>query len=454
MGLSCSCPFSAYNDLEAVIVNSLNFGNDEEKTPARSVSFKGQDPELTISRSIGSGKMLLEVSVSFRKREHNLLGMQAEGQSGRMKDNETVNESCGTDRTADQLADSAVLVEQSWKNLLDLVELNYNSVSFFDLLKKESAISRWSRAGKRAAMVGKGLSKNEKGQKLVLEHWLEAFDVQHRYGHNLRLYFINWFHSSTLEPFYYWLDRGEGKNLNLVEKCPRSKLEKQCIKYLDPMERKAYEVIVEEGMLVYKQSREILDTTGEPQGVKWIFVLSTSKAFFIGPKRKGVFHHSSFLAGGATSAAGRIVVEKGVIKAVSPHSGHYRPTEENFQDFLSYLMENNVNVTEIKKSVDEEALGQKDRLLLRNNSFDNFPDDILVIQDANIEESTVEIVAATPAELSSPKPSQNSINLQTQREDDLLDRILGRDQTVESKNYGFVLESTLDELKQRKNKFL
>ncbi|XP_022849069.1 IQ domain-containing protein IQM2-like [Olea europaea var. sylvestris] len=316
MGLSCSCPFSAYNDLEAVIVNSLNFGNDEEKTPARSVSFKGQDPELTISRSIGSGKMLLEVSVSFRKREHNLLGMQAEGQSGRMKDNETVNESCGTDRTADQLADSAVLVEQSWKNLLDLVELNYNSVSFFDLLKKESAISRWSRAGKRAAMVGKGLSKNEKGQKLVLEHWLEAFDVQHRYGHNLRLYFINWFHSSTLEPFYYWLDRGEGKNLNLVEKCPRSKLEKQCIKYLDPMERKAYEVIVEEGMLVYKQSREILDTTGEPQGVKWIFVLSTSKAFFIGPKRKGVFHHSSFLAGGATSAAGRIVVEKGVIKAI------------------------------------------------------------------------------------------------------------------------------------------
>lgn len=82
------------------------------------------------------------------------------------------------------------------------------------------------------------------------------------------------------------------------------------------MERKAYEVIVEEGMLVYKQSREILDTTGEPQGVKWIFVLSTSKAFFIGPKRKGVFHHSSFLAGGATSAAGRIVVEKGVIKAI------------------------------------------------------------------------------------------------------------------------------------------
>lgn len=32
-------------------------------------------------------------------------------------------------------------------------------------------------------------------------------------------------------------------------------------------------------------------------------------------KKKGVFQHSSFLAGGATSAAGRLVVEKGLLKA-------------------------------------------------------------------------------------------------------------------------------------------
>ncbi|KAL2487807.1 calmodulin-binding family protein [Forsythia ovata] len=433
MGISCSCPLSGYNDLEngfeSLTVKSINFGNDEEKTPSRSVSFTGRDPGLTISRSIGSGNMLLEVSVSFRTRERCLLDINAEGPSGSMEDNETVNQLCGSDCTTDQLADSTVLVEQSWRNLLDLVELNYNSVSFFDLLKKETAISRWSRAGKRAAKVGKGLSKNEKGQKLVLEHWLEAIDVQHRYGHNLRLYFIEWFHSSTMEPFFYWLDRGEGKNLNLVEKCSRSKLQQQCIKYLDPMERKAYEVIVEDGTLFYKQSREIIDTTREPKGVKWIFVLSTSKAFFIGLKRKGAFHHSSFLAGGATSAAGRIAVEKGIIKAVSPHSGHYRPTEENFQDFLSYLRENNVNVTEIKNWVDEEEpLGPKGGHFLRNNSFDNFPDDILVIEDVELEYSTVEKVVAASAELSSPGSSQNSINIQTRRGDDLLDRILCRDQ--------------------------
>jgi len=31
-------------------------------------------------------------------------------------------------------------------------------------------------------------------------------------------------------------------------------------------------------------------------------------------KKKGVFHHSSFLAGGATLAAGRLVVEHGILK--------------------------------------------------------------------------------------------------------------------------------------------
>lgn len=31
-------------------------------------------------------------------------------------------------------------------------------------------------------------------------------------------------------------------------------------------------------------------------------------------KKKGTFQHSSFLAGGATSAAGQLVLEKGVLK--------------------------------------------------------------------------------------------------------------------------------------------
>lgn len=80
------------------------------------------------------------------------------------------------------------------------------------------------------------------------------------------------------------------------------------------MERMAYEVVVEDGRLFYKQSGELLHTFGENEDAKWIFVLSTSKILYVGKKQKGTFQHSSFLAGGATSAAGRLVIENGIIK--------------------------------------------------------------------------------------------------------------------------------------------
>lgn len=35
-------------------------------------------------------------------------------------------------------------------------------------------------------------------------------------------------------------------------------------------------------------------------------------------------------------------------QAAGPHSGHYQPTVENFQDFLSFLQENNVDLTNVK----------------------------------------------------------------------------------------------------------
>jgi hypothetical protein len=80
------------------------------------------------------------------------------------------------------------------------------------------------------------------------------------------------------------------------------------------MERFAYEVVVEDGKFFYKQSGELLHTAAEDAHAKWIFVLSTSKSLYVGKKTKGSFQHSSFLAGGATSSAGRLVIENGVLK--------------------------------------------------------------------------------------------------------------------------------------------
>ena len=82
------------------------------------------------------------------------------------------------------------------------------------------------------------------------------------------------------------------------------------------MERMAYQVVLVDGKFFYKQSGELLHTCSD---AKWIFVLSTSKILYVGKKKKGTFQHSSFLAGGATTAAGRLVVENGILKVLLKH---------------------------------------------------------------------------------------------------------------------------------------
>ncbi|CAF1934938.1 unnamed protein product [Brassica oleracea var. botrytis] len=431
MGVSFSYPFTKQEDVEvaldSVTVKSISFGDEDEcKTPKRSVNFNDRTLEPTILKSIGSGgKMVVEKSVSFK-------GMQLERtiENGFEIDNaEIARELSVLDpknpkheaaiklqkvyksfRTRRKLADCAVLVEQSWWKLLDFAELKRSSISFFDIEKHETAISRWSRARTRAAKVGKGLSKNGKAQKLALQHWLEAIDPRHRYGHNLHFYYNKWLHCQSREPFFYWLDIGEGKEVNLVEKCPRLKLQQQCIKYLGPMERKAYEVVVEEGKFFYKTSGEMLHSSMEESDSKWIFVLSTSKVLYVGKKKKGTFQHSSFLAGGATVAAGRLVVESGVLKAVWPHSGHYQPTEDNFLDFLSFLRENNVDITDVKMSPtdeDEFSLYKQRSTHMRNHSLeeDLESEKTIILQDKAdpIEEEEEEETTPVTANIETPK---------------------------------------------------
>ncbi|CAL9157753.1 IQ domain-containing protein IQM4 [Musa acuminata AAA Group] len=256
-------------------------------------------------------------------------------------------------RTRRNLADCAVVVEELWWKALDFASLKSSSVSFFRVEKPETAVSKWTRAKKRLAKVGKGLSKDEKAQKLALRHWLEAIDPRHRYGHNLHLYYDVWFASESTQPFFYWLDVGGGRGVN-IDECPRSKLQKQLITYLGPKEREAYEVSVRNGKLVYKQSERLLNT---PQGSKWIFVLSTSRSLYVGKKKRGTFQHSSFLAGGATTAAGRLVAEEGVLEAVWPYSGHYLPTEYHFGEFISFLRDNHVDLTNVqRRSVDDDKI--------------------------------------------------------------------------------------------------
>ncbi|KAL2464802.1 calmodulin-binding family protein [Forsythia ovata] len=317
MGVTFSCPFANLDDLdsqfESYLVRSISFGGSDERT-SRSVSFNGRDSEPTTLKSLGSRKMILEGSFSFNGREleakislqtpasstdENAMVRSVSFVSGIVPDQlpaagcmseknvEKLFPESGNQRhqaalklqktyksfrTRRQLADCAVLVEQRWWKLLDFAELKRSSISFFDIDRPETAISRWSRARTRAA-----------------KKW------------------------TLYNTPICRLDIGEGKEVNL-ERCPRSKLQQQCIKYLGPTERKAYEVIVKDGKFIYKQGGHLLDTKGGPKDVKWIFVLSVSKILYVGQKIKGTFQHSSFLAGGATLSAGRLEVEEGILK--------------------------------------------------------------------------------------------------------------------------------------------
>jgi hypothetical protein len=57
-------------------------------------------------------------------------------------------------RTRRNLADCAVVVEELWWKALDFASLKHSSISFFNNGDKpETAVSRWARAGTRAAKV-------------------------------------------------------------------------------------------------------------------------------------------------------------------------------------------------------------------------------------------------------------------------------------------------------------
>lgn len=257
-------------------------------------------------------------------------------------------------QTRRRLADSAVVAEELWWQVLDFARLNRSTISFFNFSKPESPASRWSRITLNASKVGKGLSQDAKAQKLAFQHWIEAIDPRHRYGHSLHLYYEEWCKADSGQPFFYWLDIGAGKDLDLKE-CLRSKLRQQCIKYLGPRERVHYEYIVKDGKIIHTQTGDLLDTKKGPEKAKWIFVMSTKKKLYAGEKKKGVFHHSSFLAGGVTLAAGRLESEEGVLKSISAYSGHYRPTDDRLDSLLSFLEENGVKLdqVEIRKASDE-----------------------------------------------------------------------------------------------------
>ncbi|KAJ2956431.1 hypothetical protein NQ176_g11320 [Zarea fungicola] len=94
-----------------------------------------------------------------------------------------------------------------------------------------------------------------------LQYFLEMVDLKHRYGSNLQVYHEEWKRSTVQENFFYWLDHGAGRNIEL-EACPRDQLEREQVRYLSREERQFYLVNVDaDGRLCWAKNGARIDTT-------------------------------------------------------------------------------------------------------------------------------------------------------------------------------------------------
>ncbi|CAM1504673.1 Fc.00g022640.m01.CDS01 [Cosmosporella sp. VM-42] len=117
------------------------------------------------------------------------------------------------------------------------------------------------RAAARAQREKANVDRKDRARMMGLQYFLEMVDLKHRYGSNLRMYHEEWKKANTNENFFYWLDYGEGKNIEL-DTCPRDRLAREQVRYLSREERQYYLVdIDEEGRLCWAKNGERIDTT-------------------------------------------------------------------------------------------------------------------------------------------------------------------------------------------------
>jgi len=102
------------------------------------------------------------------------------------------------------------------------------------------------------------------------------------------------------------------------------------VTYLDKQGREKYLTAFKKGVM----SNEAL---GKKATGKFIYVLSTDKELFVAEKNRGTFNHSTFFAGKPVLCAGKMDVEEGVIKRVDKSSGHYKTTDEMFENMIKFL---------------------------------------------------------------------------------------------------------------------
>lgn len=117
------------------------------------------------------------------------------------------------------------------------------------------------RAAARAQREKDNEARKNEARMMGLRYFLEMVDLKHRYGSSLCMYHEEWKRSNTKENFFYWLDYGEGRKVEL-EGCPRDRLEREQVRYLSKEERQYYLVEVDDqGRLCWAKNGRRIDTS-------------------------------------------------------------------------------------------------------------------------------------------------------------------------------------------------
>ncbi|MCE0724368.1 MULTISPECIES: hypothetical protein [Legionella] len=121
------------------------------------------------------------------------------------------------------------------------------------------------------------------------------------------------------------------------------------IRYLSPEERAKHNIVIRDKRFL--QNGEPVNTSGMISHGKRgyaAFTLNANGELYIFAHNEGIDHiaHSSMTAGSPVVAAGEIKIENGVLKAITTHSGHYRPSLFNLYRALEYFSHNKVDISQ------------------------------------------------------------------------------------------------------------
>ena len=98
------------------------------------------------------------------------------------------------------------------------------------------------------------------------------------------------------------------------------------VAYLDEAARERYRLHGRDGLLVDGTGAPLNPPPSEGDPLRAVWVIDPAGNVYASfEQKKGLFHHSSLVAGGPVAAAGEMVIDQGRPIEITNVSGHYRP---------------------------------------------------------------------------------------------------------------------------------